>query len=94
MFLTNHVLHNNIITNGPVRGKKGTWGTIEQLPINKSKLKEVKNSQRNLVTAWLNYCKAFDFIPHCWLLQALKLAKVSRIIINAIKILQRHGTPY
>ena len=40
MFLTNHVLQSNIITNEQAGGKKGT---SEQLLINKSILKEVKN---------------------------------------------------
>ena len=89
MFLTDHVLHNNIITNEQAGGKKGTWGTTEQLLINKTILKEVKNSQRNLVTVWLNYHKAFNSIPHSWLLKALKLAKVPEIIMNAIKNLTK-----
>ena len=89
MFLTDHVIHNNIITNEQAGGKKGTWGTTEQLIINKSTLKEAKNSRRNLVTVWLDYRKAFDSIPHSWLLQALKLAKVPGIIINAIKNLTK-----
>ena len=38
---------------------------------------------------WLDYRKAFDSIPHSWLLQALKLAKVPGIIINAIKNLTK-----
>ena len=75
MFLTNHVQHNNIITNKQAGGKKGTWGTTQQLLTNKSILKEVKNSRRNLVIVWLDYRKAFDSISHSWLLQALKLAK-------------------
>ena len=75
MFLTDHVMHNNIITDEQAGGKKGTWGTTEQLLINKSILKEAKNSRRNLVTVWLDYRKTFDSIPHSWLLQALKLAK-------------------
>ena len=94
MLLTDHVLHNNIITNEQAGGKKGTCGTTEQLLMNKSILKEVKNSRRNLVTVWLDYRKAFDSIPYSWLLQALKLAKVPEIIINAIKILQNHGILY
>ena len=89
MLLTNHVLHNNIITNEQAGGKKGTWGTTEQFLINKSTLKEVKNLRRNLVTVWLGYRKAFDSIPHSWLLQALKLTKVPGIIINAIKNLTK-----
>ena len=69
MFLTDHVLHNNIITNEQAGGKKDTWGTTEQLLINKSTLIEVKSSRRNLVTVWLDYRKAFDSIPHSSLLQ-------------------------
>ena len=32
MFLTDHVLHNKIITNEEAGEKKGTQGTTEQLP--------------------------------------------------------------
>ena len=31
IFLRDHVLHKSIITNEQAGGKKGTWGTIEQL---------------------------------------------------------------
>ena len=48
ILLTDHVLHNNIITNEQAGGKKGTWRTTGQLLINKPILKEVKNSRRNL----------------------------------------------
>ena len=34
-------------------------------------------------------CKVFNSIPHSWLLQTLKLAKVSQIIVNAIKKLEK-----
>ena len=57
--------------------------------MNKSILNEVKNSRKNLVTVWLDYRKALDSIAHSWLLQALKLAKVPGIIINAIKNLTK-----
>ena len=89
MSITDHVLHNNVITNEQAGGKPGTWGTTKQLLINKFILRELKNSRRTLITVWLNYCKALDFIPHSWLLKALKLAKVPRIIINAIKNLTK-----
>ena len=45
MFLTDHVMHNNIITNEQAGGKKGTWGTTEQLLINKSILKKLKTHE-------------------------------------------------
>ena len=41
--------------------------------------------RRNLTTIWLDYRKAFDSIPHSWLIKSLKLAKVPDYIINAIE---------
>ena len=36
--------------------------------------------------AWVDYRKAFDRVPHDWLINALKLYKISPIIINLLKI--------
>ena len=41
--------------------------------------------RRNLVTVWLDYKKAFDSIPHDWLLEALRLAKIPQHLTIAIK---------
>ena len=84
-FLTDHIEKNNIITQEQAAGKKGVWGTIEQLLINKNIMKEVKSLRRNLYTVWLDYKKAFDSIPHKWLLKSLELTKVPDHLINAIK---------
>ena len=83
-FLCNHC-ETNIITPEQAGGKKKIWGTTEQILLNKSALKEVGNKKRNLYTVWLDYCKAFDSVPHEWLLYALKLAKVPEKLIVAIK---------
>ena len=65
-------------------GKKGVQGTVEQLLINKSIMKEARSIHRNLVTVWLDYRKAFDSIPHDWLLEALRLAKIPQHLITAV----------
>ena len=36
--------------------------------------------------AWIDYRKAFDSVPHDWIINALKLYKISPIIINFLKI--------
>ena len=46
---------------------------------------EVKKKRRNIFTIWLDYKKAFDSVPHEWLLYALQLAKVPAQLIEAIK---------
>ena len=52
-------------------------------------VKEAKSHRRNLVMVWLDYKKAFDFIPHSWLLKSLKLAKVPDKILQAIDMLTK-----
>ena len=84
LFLTDHVQSNNIITPGQAGGKRGVWGTTEQLLVNKNIVKEVKSLRRSLITVWLDYKKAFDSVRHSWLIYALKLAKLPLDIINAI----------
>ena len=34
---------------------------------------EVTQHRRNLMTVWLDYKKAFDSVPHSWIIEALKL---------------------
>ena len=84
-FISDHVYKNNIITQEQTAGKRGVWGTLEQLLINKNIMNEVRRMRRHLTTIWLDDSKAFDSILHSWLIKSLKLAKVPDNIINAIE---------
>ena len=67
-FLKYHVLHKNIITNEQTERRKGTWGTTEQLLIDKSIPKELKISLRNLVTLCLiavRHSTPFLIVRYC-----------------------------
>ena len=46
-------------------------------------MSEVRNKKRNLVTIWLDYKKAFDSVPHEWLMKSLHLAKLPEDLIRA-----------
>ena len=48
-------------------------------------MSEVRNKKRNLTTIWLDYKKAFDSVPHEWLIKSLHLAKLPEDLIRAIE---------
>ena len=43
---------------------------------------DVVRKSRNISTAWIDYKKAFDSIPHDWLIESLKIHKFDNITIN------------
>ena len=46
---------------------------------------EVVKGRRNLSMMWLDYKKAYDSVPHAWILESLRLAKTPESIIQAIE---------
>ena len=44
--------------------KSGSRGTKDQLLIDKIVLKDCKKRHNNLSMAWIDYTKAYDFVPH------------------------------
>ena len=57
--------------------KKGSYGCKDQLLVNKAILQEAKSRKKNLSTAWIDYRKAFDSLPHSWIEKTLQLYRVS-----------------
>ena len=84
-FIMQHATQNEIITEEQAAGKIRSWGTTDQLLTNKMIYDEIISNRRNLAVAWLDYKKAFDSVPHSWILESLKLAKVPLKIIRAIE---------
>ena len=81
IFLQNHCEVNEIITFEQAGGGKSVWKCTEELLINKSILSKVRRKKRNLLTIWLDYRKAFDSVPHDWIIKALQLAKVPKNLV-------------
>ena len=52
-------------------------------------LDEVRKHQRNLFMMWFDYKKAFDSVPHDWILKSLRLCQVPEKIINTIENLMK-----
>ena len=53
--------------------RRKSKGTKDQLLIDKTILKDCKKRKTNLAMAWIDYKKAYDFVPHSWILECLNL---------------------
>ena len=65
--------------------RKGSRGTAELLYIDKHILNESKNRRKNLAMAWRDYKKAYDMVPQSWIINCLKMYKISHETINFIE---------
>ena len=58
--------------------------TKDQLLINKTILEDTRRRQRKLNMAWIYYRKAFDSVPHSWILRCLEIYKVDDSLIRFV----------
>ena len=65
--------------------KKQSRGAKDQLLIDKAILRDSKKKHRNLAMAWVDYRKAYDMVPHSWIIESLRLAHVAQNIIDFIE---------
>ena len=54
---------------------KGSQGAKDQLLIDKMIMTEAKRRHKNLQMMWVDYRKAYDSVPHIWIIECLQLMK-------------------
>ena len=50
---------------------------MNRLLIDKTLLRKAKVQKRNLAMGWIDYRKAYDMVPHSWIIEMLSLVKVA-----------------
>ena len=88
--LTHHITANNLIPAEQKGNAKNTFGTIDQLIINKMIMENAKAKKRNISTAWIDYRKAYDSVPHDWIVEVLKMHKFDTTTIKFIETTMKH----
>ena len=53
--------------------RRETCRTKDQLLIDKTVLKDYKKRHKNLSMEWIDYKKAYDFVPHSWITECMEL---------------------
>ena len=65
--------------------QKGSYECKDQLLINRMIIANCHKKKRSLSTAWIDYRKVFNSVPHSWILKSLDIYKVLPVIINFFK---------
>ena len=60
--------------------RKGSRRTNDLLYIDRAVIKEVKSRNNNLAMAWIDYKKAYDMVPHSWIIECVDLLGVAENI--------------
>ena len=79
-----HLDGNNLLPDEQKGCRKRSRGTKDQLLIDKMILKDAKNG-KNLSMAWIDYKKAYDMVPHSWLLEVVEMLGVAGNIGGLLK---------
>ena len=81
-----HLNSYNIIAVEQQGAIKHSYGTKTQLLINKSVVEDAMRRRKNLSMLFIDYSKAYDSVPHKWILEVLSVYKISPVIINFLAI--------
>ena len=69
--------------------RKGSRGNNDLLYIDRAVIKEVNSRKKNLAMAWIEYKKAYNMVPHLWIIERLDLFEVAdnfkSLLVNSIE---------
>ena len=82
---SHHINANKILPNEQKGNTINTYGTIDQLFIDKMVMDNVKLKQRNISTAGVDYKKVFESVPRDWIIETLKIHKFDPITTKFLR---------
>ena len=80
-----HLNQQNLLPEEQKDRRRRTRGTKDQLLIDKAVVRNSRRRKTNLNVTWIYFRKAYDMMPHSWILKALELVGRARIIIELLK---------
>ena len=83
--MSKHVINTGILAHEQKGARTRCRGTKDQLLIDKAITNESKRYRKNLSMAWIDYKKAFDSIPHSWILETMSMYKINNQLQELIR---------
>ena len=71
-----HLDESDVLSEEQKSCRRKMRGTNDLLYIDNMIFREVERRRKNLAIAWIDYKKAYDMIPHSWILECLKNFKI------------------
>ena len=68
-----HVIKNNILPLEQKGVQRKARGCKDHLLLDKAIMENSRKGRRNLSMMWIDYKKAYDLVPHSWIIECLKL---------------------
>ena len=62
--------------------RRKSKGAGDQLYIDKRLLQEAKQRKKNLAMGWIDYWKAYDMVPHSWVIESLNVMGIAKNVVN------------
>uniref|UniRef100_A0A803SMP7 Reverse transcriptase domain-containing protein n=1 Tax=Anolis carolinensis TaxID=28377 RepID=A0A803SMP7_ANOCA len=80
----------NILPDEQKGNKRKSRGTKDQLLIDKMILENCKSRKANLHMTWIDYKKAFDSLPHSWIIKCLDAIGICKTVGTFIENMMEH----
>ena len=82
--LYQHLERNGMLADEQKSCRKRSRGVKDQLLVDKAILKNCRRRMTNLSMAWIDYKKAYDMVPHSWILKCLEMVRGAKNMITVI----------
>ena len=81
-----HLLQNELLPVEQKGCRKDSKGTKDQLIIDKMVMKNCKRRKTSLCMAWIDFKKAYDMVPHSWIVESLRMFGIAENLIHLLSI--------
>ncbi|XP_044755032.1 uncharacterized protein LOC123313986 [Coccinella septempunctata] len=89
-YISRHIREHNLMTKEQGGCREKTKGCKELLVIDHIVTKQARKKLRNISVAWVDYKKAFDSVPHTWLLKFLEMHGTAGKVIELLGHLMKN----
>ena len=83
--VSQHCEHHQLIHPAQKGCCRGQYGCADHLLLTNSVWRQVRCKNRSLAVAWIDYKKAYDSVPHNWLLECMRLFNFPPVLVACLE---------